>query len=275
MIALRWFGSNSVPGEQVISIPLEEIEVNPFQPRRQFDEDKLQELADSITQMGVIQPIIVRRLGNVFELIAGERRWRAAKIAKLQTIPAVVKEYTDREVAQAALIENLQREDLNPLEEAVAFQQLIAEFDIRQEELALRLGKSQSTIANKIRLLGLALPVRNLLAASKLNERQGRALLRVKDEAMQLQLAELVIGQGLNVKQTEEVIEQHLTGASAEEVAATARKPLRKFVPKDVRIFLNTIRDATRLMKEAGIKADVSEEEEGEWLTVTVRIAKR
>lgn len=275
MIALRWFGSNSVPGEQVISIPLEEIEVNPYQPRRQFDEGKLQELADSITQMGVIQPIIVRRLGNVFELIAGERRWRAAKIAKLQTIPAVVKEYTDREVAQAALIENLQREDLNPLEEAVAFQQLIAEFDIRQEELALRLGKSQSTIANKIRLLGLALPVRNLLAAGKLNERQARALLRVKDEVMQLQLAELVISQGLNVKQTEEVIEQHLSGASAAEVAATARKPLRKFVPKDVRIFLNTIRDATRLMKEAGIKADVSEEEEGEWLTVTVRIAKR
>lgn len=274
-MALRWFGGNSVPGDQVISIPLEEIEVNPYQPRRQFDEAKLQELADSITQMGVIQPIIVRRLGNVFELIAGERRWRAAKIAKLQTIPAIVKEYTDREVAQAALIENLQREDLNPLEEAVAFQQLIAEFDIRQEELALRLGKSQSTIANKIRLLGLALPVRNLLAASKLNERQARALLRVKDEAMQLQLAELAISQGLNVKQSEEIIEQHLSGASAEEVAATARKPLRKFVPKDVRIFLNTIRDATRLMKEAGIKADVSEEEEGEWLTVTVRIAKR
>lgn len=274
-MALRWFGGNSMPGDQIISIPLEDIQVNPYQPRRQFDEAKLQELADSIRQLGVIQPIIVRRLGSVFELIAGERRWRAAKIAKQQTIPAIVKEYTDREVAQAALIENIQREDLNPLEEAVAFQQLISEFDIRQEELALRLGKSQSTIANKIRLLGLASPVKNLLAGGQLNERQARALLRIKNEADQLQLAEVAVAQSFNVKQTEEIIEQHLAGASATEVAATARKPMRKFVPKDVRIFLNTIRDATRLMKEAGIKADVLEQEEGEWLTVTVRIAKR
>lgn len=275
-MALRWFGGNSGPEEdQIVSIPLDDIQVNPYQPRRQFDEDKLQELADSIRQMGVIQPIIVRRLGRVFELIAGERRWRAAKLAKLQTIPAIVKEYTDREVAQAALIENLQREDLNPLEEAAAFQRLIEEFNIKQEELALRLGKSQSTIANKIRLLGLAPAVKNLMSAGKLNERQGRALLRVKDPQTQLQLAEIAIEQNLNVKQTERIVEEHLAGSSAEEVAATARKPLRRFIPKDVRIFLNTIRDATRLMKEAGIKADVSEEEEGDWLTVTVRIAKR
>lgn len=272
---MRWFGGSSMPGDQIINIPLEDIQVNPYQPRRQFDEAKLQDLADSIRQMGVIQPIIVRRLGSVFELIAGERRWRASKLAKQQTIPAIVKEYTDREVAQAALIENIQREDLNPLEEAAAFQQLISEFDIRQEELALRLGKSQSTIANKIRLLSLASLVKNLLAGGKLNERQARALLRVKNEAEQLQLAEVAIAQSLNVKQTEEIIEQHLAGASAAEIAATARKPIRRFVPKDVRIFLNTIRDATRLMKEAGIKADVSEQEEGEWLTVTVRIAKR
>ena len=272
---MRWFGGSSGPGDQVVSIPLDQIQVNPYQPRRQFDEAKLQELADSIRQMGVIQPIIVRRLGNVFELIAGERRWRAAKLAKLQTIPSIVKEYSDREVAQAALIENVQREDLNPLEEAAAFQQLISEFDIRQEELALRLGKSQSTIANKIRLLGLSSGVKNLLLGGKLNERQARALLRVKDESAQLELAEVAIAQALNVKQTEQIIEQHLVGASVEEVAATARKPMRKFVPKDVRIFLNTIRDATRLMKQAGINADVMEQDEGEWLTVTVRIAKR
>ncbi len=274
-MAVRWFGGNSGPGEQVINIPLGEIQVNPYQPRRQFDEAKLQELADSIRQMGVIQPIVVRRLGSVFELIAGERRWRAAKLAKEQTIPAIVKEYTDREVAQAALIENLQREDLNPLEEAAAFQQLINEFDIRQEELALRLGKSQSTIANKIRLLGLSSPVKNLLSAGKLNERQARALLRVKEAEAQLRLAELAIAQNLNVKQTEEIIEQYLAGSSEEEVAATARKPMRRFVPKDVRIFLNTIRDATRLMKDAGIKAEVTEQEEDDYLTVTVRIAKR
>lgn len=274
-MAVRWFGGNSGPGEQIISIPLEDIKVNPYQPRRQFDEAKLQELADSIRQMGVIQPIIVRRLGSVYELIAGERRWRAAKLAKQQTIPAIVKEYTDREVAQAALIENLQREDLNPLEEAAAYQQLIDEFDIRQEDLALRLGKSQSTIANKIRLLGLSSPVKNLLAAGKLNERQARALLRVKEAEAQLRLAELAIAQNLNVKQTEDIIEQYLAGSSAEEVAATAHKPVRRFVPKDVRIFLNTVRDAARLMKEAGIKAEVMEQDEEDYLTVTVRIAKR
>jgi len=275
VISLRWFGGNSSPGEQILQIPVDLIQVNPYQPRRQFDEAKLQELADSIRQMGVIQPIVVRRLGNVFELIAGERRWRAAMIAKLTTIPGIVKEYTDREVAQAALIENIQREDLNPLEEAAAFQQLIAEFGIKQEELALRLGKSQSTIANKLRLLNLSEPVKDLLASGKLNERQGRALLRIKDAADQLHLAELAIEQGLNVQQTEQMIGQHLAGGTMEEVAATARKRVRKFVPKDVRIFLNTIRDATRLMKQAGIKADVQELEEGDWLTVTVRIAKR
>lgn len=273
---MRWLGNGPTQGEQIINIPLEQIEVNPYQPRRQFDEAKLQDMADSIRQMGIIQPIIVRRLGNVFELIAGERRWRAAKLAGQQDIPAILKQYTDREVAQAALIENIQREDLNPLEEAAAYRQLVDDFDMRQEDLALKVGKSQSTIANKIRLLGLASEVKNLLSAGKLNERQSRALLRVKSEAEQLQLAQLAIAQGFNVKQTEEIIEQHLSGESMAEVAAMAvRKPLRRFIPKDVRIFLNTIRDATRLMKQAGIKADVSEAEEGEWLTVTVRIAKR
>lgn len=275
MVALRFFGGNNMPGDQIVNIPLEQIQVSPYQPRRQFNEAKLQDLADSIRQIGVIQPILVRRLGNIFELIAGERRWRAAKLAQQNVIPAIVKEYTDREVAQAALIENIQREDLNPLEEATAFQQLIAEFDIRQEELALRLGKSQSTIANKIRLLNLTPQVKNLLSGGKLNERQARALLRVKEEAAQLELAQLAISQGFNVVQTEQMIEQHLTGDSLEEVAATARRPLRKFVPKDVRIFLNTIREATRMMKQAGIKADVAEEEADGWLTVTVRIPKR
>lgn len=270
---MRWFGGNA--GEQVLQIPIDQIQVNPYQPRRQFDVGKLQELAESIRQVGVIQPITVRRLGNVYELVAGERRWRAAKLANMQTIPGIIREYTDREVAQAALIENIQRQDLNPLEEAYAYQQLIAEFDIKQDELAAQLGKSQSTIANKIRLLNLSSPVKNLLVSGKLNERQGRALLRVKDDACQLELAQLAVEQAMNVQQTEQMIERHLAGEGMAEIAATARKPIRRFVPKDVRIFLNTIRDATKLMQEAGIKAEVKEEEEEEWVTVTVRIARR
>lgn len=270
---MRWFGGSS--GEQVMQIPVEQIQVNPYQPRRAFDENKLQELADSIRQMGVLQPIVVRRLGNVYELIAGERRWRAAMIANLKTIPGLVREYTDKEVAQAALIENIQREDLGPLEEALAYQQLIADFEIKQEELALRLGKSQSTIANKLRLLNLSAPVKELLGLGRLNERQARALLRVKDEALQLGLAQAVVSQGFNVSQTEQMVDAHLAGAEVEQATAKAKKPLRKFVPKDVRIFLNTIREAVKLMKQAGIAAEAEETDGDQYTTVVIRIPRR
>jgi ParB family chromosome partitioning protein len=274
VIALRWFGGSSA--EQVVQIPVDQIKVNPYQPRRHFDEASLEDLAASIREVGVIQPIVVRRLGNTYELIAGERRLRASILIGLKTIPGLVREYTDREVAQTALIENLQRQDLNPLEEATAFQTLIAEFGIRQDELAARLGKSQSTIANKLRLLNLAEPVQELLRNGELNERQARALLRVKEPDAQLTLAEAAVEQGLNVRQTEALVEQHLAGESAQEVAAAARhRPLRRFIPKDVRIFLNTIKDATNLMKKAGIAAEVVEEEADGYLSVTVRIPKR
>jgi ParB family chromosome partitioning protein len=273
VVAVRWFGS--APGEQVLQIPVDQIQVNPYQPRRVFEEEKLQELADSIRQMGVIQPIVVRRLGNVYELIAGERRWRAAMMANLKTIPGLVKEYTDQEVAQAALIENVQREDLGPLEEALAYQQLIAEFAIKQEELALRLGKSQSTIANKLRLLHLSLPVKELLGRGALNERQARALLRVKDEQEQLKLAEAAVAASFNVQQTEQMIAAHLAGTSVEQATAQAKRPLRKFIPKDVRIFLNTIRESVQLMRQAGISAVTEENESDDGFTIVIKIPRR
>lgn len=270
---MRWFGGSS--GEQVLQIPVDQIQGNPYQPRKIFEEGKLQELAESIRQMGIIQPIVVRRLGNVYELIVGERRWRAAIMANLKTIPGLVKEYTDKEAAQAALIENVQREDLGPLEEALAYQRLIAEFDIRQEELALRLGKSQSTIANKLRLLNLSDSVRELLGQGALNERQGRALLKIKDGPEQLKLAQAAVAQKFNVQQTEEMVEGHLTGRTVEQAAEKVKKPLRKFIPKDVRIFINTIREAVRLMRQAGIKAEVEESDGSDCLAITVRIPKR
>lgn len=273
VVAVRWFGGSS--GEQVLQIPVDQIQGNPYQPRRIFEEVKLQELADSIRQMGVIQPIVVRRLGSVYELVAGERRWRAAMMANLKTIPGLVKEYTDKEVAQAALIENVQREDLGPLEEAIAYQRLIAEFDTRQEELALRLGKSQSTIANKLRLLNLSESVKEMLGQGALNERQARALLKIKDAPEQLKLAQAAVAQKFNVQQTEEMIEGHMTGHTVEQAAEKAKKPLRKFIPKDVRIFINTIREAVRLMRQAGIKAEVEEVDESGSLVFTVRIPKR
>lgn len=273
MVTVRWFGSSS--NEQVIQIPVDQIQVNPYQPRRHFEEEKLQELANSIRQMGIIQPIVVRRLGGIYELVAGERRWRAAMMADLKTIPGLVKEYTDSEVAQTALIENLQREDLGPLEEALAFQQLISNFDIKQEELALRLGKSQSTIANKLRLLNLSPPVRDLLGLGKLNERQARALLRVKDDGDQLRLAELAVKRAFTVQQTEAMVAEYLEGQSSEQVVEQVKKRVRKFVPKDLRIFINTINETIKMMHQVGIKAEKQESSDDQYLTITVRIPKR
>ncbi len=273
VVTVRWFGSNS--GEQIVQIPVDQIQVNPYQPRRHFDESKLRELCDSIRQIGIIQPIVVRRLGGVYELVAGERRWRAAMMAELKSIPSLVKEYTDSEVAQTALIENLQREDLGPLEEALAFQQLISDFDIRQEELALRLGKSQSTIANKLRLLNLSPPVRDLLGLGKLNERQARTLLRVKDESDQLRLGELAVARSFTVQQTEEAVTEYLAGQSSEQVVEKAKKRVRRFIPKDIRIFINTINETIKMMHQVGIKAEKQESSDDQYLTITVRIPRR
>lgn len=272
---MRWFSSAGEQKEQIVQIPVQQISINPYQPRKTFEKEKLVELAESIREVGLLQPIVVRKLGSTYELIAGERRWQAAKLAGLETIPGIVKaDYSDKQVAQAALIENIQREDLNPLEEAMAYQRLINEFGTKQEELALQVGKSQSTIANKLRLLNLSSETRDMLGRGELNERQARALLKVKVETDQIALAKIAVENGLNVKQTEEIIERHLTGSSVKEVAATA-KPLRKFVPKDIRIFLNTIKQSYKMMQQAGIKTELAEEEHDDHIVITVKILKR
>ncbi len=272
---MRWFGNSGEQKEQIVQIPLQQIAINPYQPRKVFEKDKLVELAESIREVGVIQPIVVRKLGGTYELIAGERRWQAAQLAGLETIPGIVKvDYSDKQVAQAARIENIQREDLNPLEEAMAYQRLINDFGTKQEELALQVGKSQSTIANKLRLLNLCDEVKGMLGSGELNERQARALLKIKIEKDQVDLAQIAIDEGLNVKQTEEIIEKHLAGSSLKEVAATV-KPLRKFVPKDIRLFLNTIKQSYKVMQQAGIKTELAEEDHDDHIVITVKISKR
>jgi ParB family chromosome partitioning protein len=188
----------------LLSIPLEKIVPNPYQPRRSFNETAIEELTRSVREHGIVQPLLVTRDGDRFRLIAGERRYRAAQRAGLRAVPAVVKELAQEgESLQLALIENIQREDLNPIEEAVAYQQLHQEFGLTQEEIARRVGKERSTVANFLRLLRLPDPVKKLLASGQLSMGHARALLALDNAKKQEQLAERVVRRDLNVRQTE------------------------------------------------------------------------
>ena len=185
-------------------LPLQKVEPNPLQPRKNFDPDELQALADSIAMHGVIQPLTVRQLPSGFyQIIAGERRWRAARMAGLSEIPVVVIEADDKKAMELALIENLQRSDLNPIEEALGYQELMGTYEMTQEQAAARVGKSRPAVANALRLLSLSPAVLELVKDGALSAGHARALLPVKDEAQQLSLAQKVMALGLSVRQTE------------------------------------------------------------------------
>src|SRR5215467_3132143 len=188
--------------EALVDVPIDQIEVNPHQPRKVFDFTALDELAASIKSSGVIQPIIVRRIGSSYQLIAGERRWRAARQAGLEHIPAIVREATDAQSIELALVENLLREDLNPVEAAQAYQRLLAEFGWAQEELARRLGKDRSSIANALRLLRLPELIQEDLRIGRLTMGHARALLGLPSTAAQLQLRERILAQDWSVRAT-------------------------------------------------------------------------
>jgi ParB family chromosome partitioning protein len=191
----------------ILEIPINRIRPNPKQPRKNFSQESLQELAESIKIHGIIQPIVVRSIEGGYELVAGERRLRACKIAGLHTIKAVVQTFTDRQLAELALIENLQREDLNPIEEAEAYQKLIDEFNLTQEQLSLRLGKSRSAIANTLRLLGLAKDVKEMVIKGLLKPGQARPLL-VLDKIRQKEVAKLIVEKSLNTRQIEKYVKE-------------------------------------------------------------------
>jgi ParB family chromosome partitioning protein len=208
-----------------MEIPLERLSANPFQPRAEFDAEKLEELAESIRLHGVLQPVVVRRLGDDYQIIAGERRWRAAQMAGLKAIPAVVRELDDAGMIQVALIENLQREDLNPIEEAAAYRKLMDEFDMTQEQLSATLGKSRSAIANGVRLLNLPDGVQEHVAQGRLSGGHARCLLAVSGTDLQLRLADEVIEKGLSVRQTEELVKKLARNVSRETMEITPRAP--------------------------------------------------
>ncbi|MGM0899440.1 MAG: nucleoid occlusion protein [Bacillota bacterium] len=256
--------------EEVVKIPLDKIHANQFQPRTIFDEDKIEELARTIHVHGVIQPIVVRdsQQEGFYEIIAGERRFRAMTSLGWEEVPAIVRQLSDKETASIALIENLQREELTAIEEAHAYHNLLDIQEITQEALAQRLGKSQSAVANKLRLLKLPQPVQQALLERNITERHARALLPVKDLAVQQQLLEQLLAEGLNVKELEERIK------SLTEEAPKKLKKRRKAVSRDTRIAMNTIKESLSMVKKSGIKLDTEEEEHDDYYQITVKIPK-
>ncbi|HEY8345810.1 MAG TPA: ParB/RepB/Spo0J family partition protein [Symbiobacteriaceae bacterium] len=199
--------------ESVVELAVDLIEPNPRQPRKHFDEGKLEELASSIRAKGIVQPIVVRPRDGRYEIVAGERRWRAAKLAGLKRVPALVRDFSEAEVMEIALIENLQREDLNPLEEAEAYRVLLEECHLTQEELARRLGKSRPQISNTLRLLQLAEPVREELRAGRISVGHAKVLLGVSDPALQERLAARVAQEGLSVRELEAAVKRQTAGS--------------------------------------------------------------
>ena len=251
-------------------IPINAVRPNPQQPRRSFDETALQELADSISAYGILQPLTVRDRGGVYELVAGERRLRAARIAGLREVPCLIAEVGEEDAALLALIENLQRRDLDYMEEAAAIARLIRRYGLSQQQAAEKLGKSQPTIANKLRLLRLSAPVIDCLRQYGLTERHARTLLRLTDPEQQLAAARHIGKRGLNVAQTEQYIDR-LTAENRTE--PPRRRPT--YVIKDVRLFLNSVERGVRLMQSAGVGAEVGRRDTEEEILLTIHIPKR
>ncbi len=251
-------------------IPINAVRPNPQQPRHSFDETALRELADSISAYGILQPLTVRDRGGVYELVAGERRLRAARIAGLREVPCLIAEVGEEDAALLALIENLQRRDLDYMEEAAAIARLIRRYGLSQQQAAEKLGKSQPTIANKLRLLRLSAPVIDCLRQYGLTERHARTLLRLTDPEQQLAAARHIGKRGLNVAQTEQYIDR-LTAENRTE--PPRRRPT--YIIKDVRLFLNSVERGVRLMQSAGVGAEVGRRDTEEEILLTIHIPKR
>ena len=251
-------------------IPLGRIRPNPQQPRRSFDEEGLAELAASIRSCGILQPLTVRRAGEGYELVAGERRLRAARIAGLREVPCLVAQVGEEDSALLALMENLQRRDLDCWEEAQAIARLISRYGLSQEEAARRLGRAQPTVANKLRLLRLPEDVRALLRENGLTERHARALLRLQDPEVQRRAAGDMVRRGMNVAQAEAYVEKLLQSAQV-----TPPRGRSTYIIKDVRLFLNSVDRGLHMMRQAGVDAGWNRQDTDREILLTIRIPKR
>ncbi len=255
--------------ENVLAIDMARIRPNPFQPRREIAEDKIDELAQSIRSCGLIQPIVVRRIGDGYQLVVGERRYLACHRLGWKKIAASVKTLSDNAMATIALIENIQRENLNYIEEALGYTNLMKTCSLTQEQLAQSLGKSQSTIANKIRLLRLGDPVRTKLLVNGLTERHARALLKLDSEEAQIKMLHEIVERGLTVSQAEKRINRIQESRGARKTNGKAKPIIR-----DMRIVLNTIREAVAVMQSSGLYPEVDETVEHDYIEVTIRLTK-
>lgn len=250
-------------------VPVELIKTDKHQPRQSFGEQQLMELRDSIKEYGILQPLILRREANGhFLLIAGERRLRAAVMAGLDKVPAIIKDASEEEIGFIALVENIQRENLGYIEEAKAYRRLMEKYSISQASLAGRLGKNQSTISNKIRILSLPEDIQTMLVDHRLTERHARALLKVDDDSERRLIIEKVIKHGFNVRQTEKLVEEYMTGKAIKE---RERNKVRHISYK---LYLNTLKKTFSDMDLYNKGATFEHEEEGELLKITITIPK-
>ncbi|MCR5653350.1 MAG: ParB/RepB/Spo0J family partition protein [Ruminococcus sp.] len=258
---------------RIVEIPTIKIRPNKTQPRKIFDDEQLRDLANSIAENGILQPLTVRRVSqNEYEIIAGERRLRASVIAGFSKVPCIIVKCNDRESAMLALVENLQRCDLGIFEEARGISRLIRRYGITQEQAAKKLGKSQSTIANKLRLLNLTFDEQDWIVQAGLSERHARALLRIFDVELRREALSKIITQNLNVAQSEELINKLLYDSS---IPDENKKGSHKIVIRDVRIFINTINKAVSTMQQAGIDAVCKHKDSGDYIEYTVKIPKK
>ncbi|WP_339230815.1 nucleoid occlusion protein [Oceanobacillus sp. FSL K6-2867] len=257
--------------DEVIQLPVDRIQANRFQPRTIFNEEKIKELAQTIHTHGMIQPIVVRKLDDEnFELIAGERRWRAVQSLGWEKVSVIIRDMSDAETASVALIENLQREELTVIEEALAYAKLLELHSLTQEALAQRLGKNQSTIANKLRLLKLPEEVQTALLNKTITERHARALIKLKEPEQQLLILQVIIDNDLNVKQTEERIAK-----MNEPKEQTKKRPKLKGINKDIRIAMNTIRQSLNMVSDTGVEVESDEKELDDYYQITIKIPKK
>lgn len=254
---------------RVLFLPVDAIQPNPYQPRRTFTQPELEELADSIRELGVLQPLTVRRREGRWELVAGERRLRAARLAGLESVPCLSIQTDSQSSSLLALVENLQRRDLDFWEEALAIRRLIDTYHISQEEVARRIGKSQSAVANKLRLLKLPEEVLSVLRDGRATERHARALLRLPDLERQLEAARQLTADRLTVAQTEALVDSILLAAAP----PPRRQPT--FIIKDVRLFLNTITRSLDIMRSAGVDAQCKRQDSEEEILLTIHIPRR
>lgn len=260
---------------RLVEVEIGSILPNPSQPRKTFVDESIAELAQSIEQVGLIQPLVVRHMSDHYELVAGERRLRACKSIGMEKVPCIVQQdLVEESSAMMALIENLQRENLHYLEEAECYQDLLTTYRLKQEELAERLGKSQSAIANKLRILKLPDSVKEAMTEARLTERHARALLRLKEEETQIEVINRIRDKGLSVKDTEKLVEKTLNQLYDQKADGARPRPKVIRMVKDYRLFMNSINTAVNQLRDSGLKVELEQNDRDDGVDIAIHVTR-